>query len=89
MFAFEHLTNHLLRLAEKNMPLVVTRQILYDTLRGIVECMIGISCGSVCSYHIHGTSGGGLLGGYKARKHSDRLKSGIERACQASLARRS
>ncbi|KAH7391070.1 kinase-like domain-containing protein [Phaeosphaeria sp. MPI-PUGE-AT-0046c] len=37
MFVFQYFKDHLLRLAQKELPIAVTKQILKDALRGIVE----------------------------------------------------
>ncbi|KAH7076258.1 kinase-like domain-containing protein [Paraphoma chrysanthemicola] len=37
MFVFEYFDDHLLRLAQKDLPIAVTKQILKDALRGIAE----------------------------------------------------
>ncbi|KAF2642227.1 calcium/calmodulin dependent protein kinase [Massarina eburnea CBS 473.64] len=37
MFVFQYFTDHLLRLAQKDLPLALTKRILKDALRGIVE----------------------------------------------------
>lgn len=37
MFAFEYFTGHLLRLAQNDPPLQITKRILKDALRGLAE----------------------------------------------------
>lgn len=37
MFVFQYFDDHLLRLAQKDLPIVVTKRILKDALRGIAE----------------------------------------------------
>lgn len=37
MFVFEYFTGHLLRLAQNDLPLQVTKRILKDALRGLAE----------------------------------------------------
>jgi len=37
MFVFQYFDDHLLRLAQKDLPIAVTKQILKDALRGIAE----------------------------------------------------
>lgn len=37
MFVFQYFADHLLSLAQKDLPLAVTKQILKDALRGIAE----------------------------------------------------
>lgn len=37
MFVYRYLKDHLLSLAQKNLPLQLTKRILKDTLRGLAE----------------------------------------------------